>query len=450
MITTTESTFALVQPPVGLWVRLQRGIAWNLIGSVFNQGSTLAVNVIIANLLGRQVFGEYAMIQSTLVTLAVIAQLATGYTATKYVAEFRSTDQDKTGRILGLCSVISATTACIASLALLGGASWLAANTLRAPHLAPGLMIAAGVVLFTVMNGYQMGALAGLESYPALGKAGIISGSLYLTICTVAAWTGGLNGALAGLVMSALLQWIILNSFLRRESARQNIVICYHGLWQERTVIMMFSLPAALSGLVTIPALWLAYTFLVRQPRGYDQMALYSAANSFRVIVLFLPQIMNNVGMSLLNYQKGIGDEGRYRKVFWANMALTAGTVVIGALTVVLFGQWLLGIFGRSFGEGYPVLLVLMLATVVEGLAVAAYQVIQSQEKLWLSLFAIVLPRDGSIVFLAYFFSPLYGAVGLAWAYTLGSILGFVVVISLAGRLGLRVDTTETKRLAKV
>lgn len=426
---------------------MQTGIAWNFVGTTFNQGSTIAVNVIVANLLGRQVFGEYTMIQSTLVAFAVIAQLATGYTATKYVAEFRSTDLEKTGRILGLCSVISATTACIATLALLGGASWLAANPLQASHLAPGLMIGAGVVLFTVMNGYQMGALAGLESYPALGKAGVISGSLYLGICALAAWAGGLNGVLAGLVVSALLQWIILSSFLRSESARQNIVICYHGLSQESAIIMKFAVPAALSGLVHMPALWLANTFLVRQPGGYEQMALFGAANSFRVMVLFLPSIVNNVSMSLLNFQKGARDESRYRKVFWANVALIAGFGITGALTVALFGSRLLGIFGPGFREGYPVLLVLMLATIPEAMAVATYQVIQSQERLWLSLFAVSLPRDGAIVLVAYLLSPLYGAVGLAWAYTLGWILAFLAIIGMVAYLGLSVGAGEREPL---
>src|SRR5207253_5943750 len=123
--------------------------------------------------------------QSTMLTMAAIAQLAMGSTATKYVAEFRSSDQAKTGHILGLCAVVSATAACIATLAMLASASWLAARTLQAPHLTPALMLAAGVVLFTVMNGYQMGALAGLESYRSLAQAGIISGPLYFGICSI-------------------------------------------------------------------------------------------------------------------------------------------------------------------------------------------------------------------------------------------------------------------------
>jgi O-antigen/teichoic acid export membrane protein len=429
-----------------LHARLQKGIAWNLVGAVFNQGSTFAVNIIIAHLLSRQVFGEYAMIQSTLLTMATIAQLATGYTATKYVAEFRSTDQDKTGRILGLCSVVSAAAACVATLILLVGAPWLAVNAFNAPHLAPALMIAAGVVLFMVMNGYQMGALAGLESYLLLAKAGVISGSLYLGICVVAAWIGGLHGVLVGLVVSALLQWTILSYFLFAESARQKIVIRYRGLWQEREIILKFALPAALSGFISLPALWLANTFLVRQPDGYEQMALYSAANSFRVLVLILPHLMNNVGTSLLNNQKGMGDESRYRKVFWVNLTLTAGSVSIGALTVVLFGPWLLGMFGRGFGEGYAVLLVLMLSTTPEALAVATYQVVQSQGKMWLSLFVVSLPRDGMIVLMSYLFSPLYGAVGLAGAYTLGWILALLTIIAMIAHLGLGISGSKRQR----
>src|SRR5262249_2034569 len=166
-----------------LHARLQSAITWNLVGTIFNQGSTFAVNILVAHFLSRQVFGEYAMLQSTMLTVANIAQLATGFTATKYVAEFRSTDQARTGRILGLFSAVSAAVACIATLALLAAAPWLAAHTFQAPHLASALMIVAGVVLFTVMNGYQMGALAGLESYRSLAQAGIISGSLYVGIC---------------------------------------------------------------------------------------------------------------------------------------------------------------------------------------------------------------------------------------------------------------------------
>src|SRR3990170_1825677 len=87
--------------------RLIKGTVLNLIAVAFNQGSSLIVNIIVARILMMQSFGEYAMVQSTLLTLAVISQLATGYTASKYLAEYRTSDPKKAGRIMGLCAVVA-------------------------------------------------------------------------------------------------------------------------------------------------------------------------------------------------------------------------------------------------------------------------------------------------------------------------------------------------------
>src|ERR1700678_2534361 len=52
----------------GLRARFQKGITWNIAGAVLNNGSNFLTNILIANLLGREVFGQYSMIQSTLTT----------------------------------------------------------------------------------------------------------------------------------------------------------------------------------------------------------------------------------------------------------------------------------------------------------------------------------------------------------------------------------------------
>jgi O-antigen/teichoic acid export membrane protein len=56
----------------------------DLIAVALNQGSTLIVNIIVAHILLKQTFGEYAMVQSTLLMVATLSQLATGYTAEKF------------------------------------------------------------------------------------------------------------------------------------------------------------------------------------------------------------------------------------------------------------------------------------------------------------------------------------------------------------------------------
>jgi hypothetical protein len=56
-------------------------------------------------------------------------------------------------------------------------------------------------------------------------------------------------------------------------------------------------------------------------------------------------------------------------------------------------------------------------ASVFECVALASYQIVQAQERMWLSFFAIALPRDAMIAALAYLLTPHQGAMGLAISY---------------------------------
>lgn len=187
-----------------------------------------------------------------------------------------------------------------------------------------------------------------------------------------------------------------------------------------------------------MPALWLCNAVLVRQPDGYSQMALYAAATNLRVLILLLPQLLNSVGMSLLNNARGTGDNTQYRKVFWANLGASITITAAGAVLMAGLGWYILPIFGRGFAQGYPVLLVLMLSTIVEALTIAVFQSIQSHGRMWLSLFFVALPRDVLIVLIALMLAPLYGATGLAIAYTTGWALALISTVVVAGMIDRR------------
>jgi O-antigen/teichoic acid export membrane protein len=417
----------------------------NVVGSLFAQGSTFALNMVVANLLGRVAFGAFTVVQGTLNTVGTLAQFSMGYTVTKYVAELRDRDPRRSAGILRLCGVISTGTAILAASGLLAGAPWIATYALGVPSLTPSLRIAGLAVLFLVMNGYRMGALAGLECFKPIARVGVASGIIYLILGIVGAAVAGVDGALAGVGGAAAAQWVILGRSLRTELERRGM----HGApgepWRERSIILNFALPASLSGAVTLPALWLAAAFLVQQPRGLDQIALFGAANSFRIIVLFLPNVVTGVGMSLLNNQLG-GSLKEYRRLFWWNLCLIASLAAGGAAVVIVLGPWLLRAFGTNFGDGTAVLWVLMLAAVTEAVASWTYQVIQSQGRMWLSMFWVVIPRDGLILLLAYALTPLHGALGLAAAHAVGWLVALVIIVGLTYWLGLTPQTSVEPR----
>lgn len=419
-----------------LFYRYRRSLSRNSLAVLFNGGSTFLVNLAVANLLGRKSFGQFAVVQSTALTGVAVASLAVGLTATKYVAEFRDADRERVGRILGLCFLVALTAAALATAVLIAASGWLAANVLRAPELSLALMVVSGSLFFGVVNGYLTGALAGLEAYGAIARAAIAAGTSYCLLCVLGGWAWGRDGALLGVAASAAIQFVVLKRALRQECRSRGLVVRYGDARMERSVLLGFSLPAALSGLSSMPALWAASLFVARQPDGFQQVALYTAATNLRVLTLLGPQLLAGVSVPILNNLRGSGHREAYRKAFRATLASTAGMALAVAAALALLGPSLLRLFGRDFRAGYPVLLVLLLAGVLEAIMVALYQVVQAEARMWASMFLIVLPRDLLIVALSLHWAACCGALGLSRAYAIGQGLALLMTALLVARIG--------------
>lgn len=404
-----------------------------------------ALNIVVANLLGKESFGQYSMVYSTLLAFSFIAQVATGFTATKYVAEFRISDPERAGRILGLCSLVSLLTAFIATALLVFAAPTLAGSFLKAPGLSSAFVFGAGYVFFSAINGYQEGALAGLEGYRTLGRAGALLGITHLTLASWAAWLWGLEGAFAGIVVSSSIRWLSFHLLLKKEGRLKGVQLSYRGLKTERPLLFKFALPAALPAFTTMPAIWLANAVLARTEDGYAQLALFSAAMNAKTLVVFLPSILNRVSMSLLNNQKGQGDMLRYQRLYWTNLKLVFLFAVGGAVVVAVCGQALLSLYGSQFLIGYPVLLTMVVSAILESTALAVYQVISARERMWLSFFVYALPRDVSLILLAYLLAPVYGALGLASAYACAWLLVLLTVSLAVSNIGINIVPAATR-----
>jgi O-antigen/teichoic acid export membrane protein len=415
------------------------------LGSIFNQGSTFAFAIVAANLLGRETFGEYGIVASAVVALSQVAQLACGHTATKYVAEYRLCDRRKTGRIIGILLKIVLAAATLVLFGLLASVRWLASSLLRAPELRIGLTIGSGVIFLNVLIGYFMGVLAGLEAYRKLSRALVQFGIFYFLACTIATWTLGLNGAFLGLLSSSLFGCAVLYLALRSECRAQGIQIQFGYFPEVRTMLTTFALPNAFSGLTFLPALWLGSAILVRQPHGYSQMALFSAAYTVMTAVLFVPNITYIVGWSLLNHQRGQGESRLYRSTYLMNLIIAGAAVVLGSLVFAILGAQILRLFGKDFSDGYKPLLTMLGAAIPQALGLAALQHLLSQERMWLSFFAVILPRDVLFLTLANYLIPHYGAAGLAWAYAAAWTVALMIIAEITYGIGIHagLDTAQ-------
>ncbi len=337
-------------------------------------------------------------------------------------------------------------------------APWLSRDVLKSEALSEPLRWSGAAALFLVLSTFHSGVLSGLEAFRALAFNAVASGCLYVVFVSVGGWMNGLRGAVIGLAASSVIQWLFLYVSGARELSRQGIKVTAPHLRSELPLLKSFTLPAALSGLSLMPAFWLANAFLARQPGGYAELGLFGAGNTVKTLVLFVPGLIFNVTIVLLNNQRGAGGSKEYFRLFWTSLGATAAVATAAAGAVALFGHIILRRFGPTFDEGYGALVILAVGAIFEACMRAAYQLVQAEGHMWIVLTGIVIPRDATLVVLAFLLTGGSGAIGLAIAYAAAQAVGLggalLASIRLARRailksqeahsaLPLQLDTTE-------
>lgn len=393
--------------------RAIRGIGWSVVGSIIAQGGTFLSSVLLARFIGKQLFGQFAMIQSTVITLTGLASLGLGITAIKYVSQYRATNPEKAGRILGLSSVAAVLAALCFCVGLLLFAPSLATDS----TLVTDLRLSAFYVFFITLNGYQIGALVGLEAFKRMASISLVSGPAIVLLTWALAPRFGIRGAVLAQGASAFILWLLYQIALNIEGRATNIIVRYRGVWKERSALIHFSVPATVSGIIGSSSIWWCNMILVRRS-GYGELALFTAANTLRVMVMFLPALIARVTCPMLNNLLVSGDLVEYRRTFRGAVAINGGLSMLLALLFWVANKQILHLFGKDFVGSSALIILLLSSVVVEVIACNLYQALFTAEHLWCQV-AVISIWGAVLVGAATFTVPLHGAAGLAFSYLL-------------------------------
>jgi O-antigen/teichoic acid export membrane protein len=427
-----------------LRARFASGIMWSLLGALGAQGSVLVASIVIARVLGRAEFGEFGMVQSTVMMLGVFADFGQGLTATKYVAELRDGDRGRLGRILSLSDITAFVTGGGLALSLYLSAPWIASSVLAAPHLADELQIAAIVPLLAALTGVQTGTFTGLEAFRALAAVNVVRGMISFPILIGATWYFGLRGAVIALVAVSAIGLLISRVFLIAHCRRWGIVRQYRACLAERHVLWRFSFPALLASVVAAPVIWYCNALLVNQPHGYEELGLVTAARQWQGILTFLPHIVASVTLPILASLTGPPSaRGHDRSIEIAHL-VTQGICWALVVPIVLVAPWIMGLYGSGFREGQGVLVLLVGGTALGYLGNTLGSLVIAQGRMWLGALqngAWALAVLGITVATV----ERLGGLGLALSYAVayaGLVLATAVYLmycgSISTELGLR------------
>jgi O-antigen/teichoic acid export membrane protein len=364
--------------------RLARGSFWSFAGSVMARGLGLIAAMVAARILGKASYGELGIIQSTVGMFGTLAGFGMGATATKYVAELRSTDPERAGRIIGLSSLVSWVTGLGLAFLLLMLSPWLCSKTLAAPHLTTYMQIGSLLLLLSGVNGAQNGVLSGFEAFKAIARVNSIVGALNFPLVVGGAYMFGLSGLVWGMILAQAIGCFLNYSALRCEAIRYQIAISYSSCAAELSILWRFAVPAVLGGLLVGPANWACAAMLVHKPGGYAQMGALNAANQWFNALMWLPYMLGAVVMPMLAERLGVNDGARSAKLLIASIKINAAVTLPLILVGSVCSPYIMSGYGKDFAREWPTLVATLITAGLFAIEIPVGHVIAASGRMWL------------------------------------------------------------------
>ncbi|UCS93983.1 oligosaccharide flippase family protein [Echinicola marina] len=364
---------------------------WALLGNVLSKGMSLLGAVLVARFLGKDVYGEYGTIKSTLMNIAIFSTFGLGYTATKYVAEYRNKDP----RVLKTVSDYSMKTSLLVSgtmaVLLFFFSNYVSVHLLKAEHLNIPLKIVAIWIVFNSLTTTQVGILSGFKAFKQMARINGVVGGFAFVSSAVFTYFWGLIGALIALLLTQVLNWFLnykeVLKLLPKVKALKS-----KTLLKE---LLNFSLPVALQEALYSLTSWLLIYLLITMA-DYGEVGIYSAAMQWSAIILFIPGILRNVVLS--HFSAVLNDEKSHNSILKYTLCLNFIFTLLPFLIVYYLKSIVVQFYGKTYGVGLEeVLSVSLLSVIFMSLSNVYSQAYLSRGESW-SMFIIRFLRDAGVL----------------------------------------------------
>lgn len=411
--------------------RLFKDSFWAVFGNGLGYVLLLAAGMVVANFLGKDVYGEYGVVKTTMVYMASFAALGLGFTSTKYVAQYISEDKSQINSIIKsttLIAFVSSSTMAITLMLVAGELS----NFLGEPQLIGPFRYLALIIVLKALSTAGIGILSGFGSFKDIGKCNVVSGLIMFVAAVPLTYWGGLNGALFALTGSQLILLLQIYYYIHRE--KKHLPQQKYG--SKTKELLLFSVPVALQESSYTICNWGAIMLLSKYS-SVGEVGIYTIAAQWNSIVLFIPSALSNVVLShLANTRR---DKEKHNKTMKTMILVNLACTLFPFLIVCLFSSHIASLYGESFVGLPKVLQLFVFSAIISSCTNVLNSELLSIGKNWL-LFALRFGRDVIIIGLVYAFLTNCGGINGAYTYVLIYIvmmfLYFIALIFCRCKIG--------------
>ncbi len=405
--------------------RMATGAFWSLFGSVISKLLVLIAGILCAHILGKEDYGKFGMVKSTLAMFVVLGSFGIGITATKFIAQYRDNDKNHACSIYLLTNGFALLFAVVVSLLVFLFAEPLAINVLHSADLTFPIKVSSLVLLFTILNTAQDATLSGFESFKSIALSNFLCSVLEAVGMIVMGYYYGMLGAVLGYGSGFVLKAVVNKILINRDFKRNGIVIKLSSFRRsDLRLLYTYALPAALSTLLAGPTFWILRTLLVRSS-GYGELAIYDVAEQWKLILLFIPGAISQIVLPIMS-SLNKDNKHQFWKILHTNILLNVCVTASLSILILLFSNYIMNLYGNGFDDPLPLVL-LSFSTIFTSISTILGLSISSLAKMWV-WFGVSVIWSFTTIILAYVFVQLgYQASGLALAVLIGYIVHAVI-----------------------
>ena len=374
-------------------------VAGNGIGNLF----MLLAGILIARFLGKEIYGEYGLVKTTMFLIALFATFGIGDTSTKFVADYIQIDIKCVRKIIISSLKIDIIFSVFLCLLLVLFSHPLA-EFVKAPQLSTPFRFLAIIIVLRSLNTVGAGLLGGFKDYKRIGINNIISGLSMIVLCVLLTPSYSLPGALLSLLISQLLL-VILNL--------NGVYLHYKKIPESSSKsfdneLICFSFPFAMNELIHVAAGW-GCSLLLTKYSSLGELGIYTACTQWNAIILFMPGLLGNLILSYLSTTAG-RDELAHKKLIHRMLLVNLICTVIPLLIVLAGSSYITSYYGPTFTGMGSVLCITIIGTVFQCMTRVYQSNLMSRGKKW-TAFTIRSSYNITQLLIAFFVLALTGGI---------------------------------------
>lgn len=406
---------------------LIKSIKWSVISTIITQAIIFFTITSLSHVLNVKDYAYLITLQTLILSLSIFASGGIGATATRYIALYHKKKLLKLNNVITLTIIIVLTLSLLMTLILIFNDEKISSLIFNEVNNSDLVLIVSLALFFIVNDGLLKAILIGYKYTEEFAKSSIIGILPYLPLLYFLSYSYGIYGSVIGLCLSYFFQLIVSAIFCIQVLKKENYKFSTQEICSQLSIIIKFSIPAFISGVLVMPANSIVQSLIIRIDDGLFELAILGIAMQWFNVLQIFPTTISRVLLPFITNKLSDNRSQDFIKSVLIMVLLLLCVSIIIIIIFSFFSSYIYMLYNPVYYEKLDIIFIALFAGLFKAISAPFAQAILSKGRVW---FAVVLNACWITLFLVIAYINIQsGATGIIYSFLITYILMFLITI---------------------